>query len=224
MKCFSYLGCSSVVFLKGKESPWYLRPSVALYTNLNIRNRTLWYLKCRKQSDLLSVPYLKCFNLVSYSFLFPDKYSLETNADERTRVGCHADDVCPRRSVHDFSNKNTDIPGNSPQVQNGGGTCYKTEAIIARAKLKHRLFLSQNGLLSALPYLVCWIAISVFSWICDYLTNKGYLSLTSARKVFNSIGKTSHFFYLIKRDVAWTIEMKMIWVLTQRFKHRSLNW
>lgn len=41
---------------------------------------------------------------------------------------------------------------------------------------------------SALPYLVLWILTIIFSPISDYLINSGYISVSIARKLFNSIG------------------------------------
>lgn len=47
--------------------------------------------------------------------------------------------------------------------------------------------LSQNGLLTALPYLVSWLLSFPFSSSCDWFVRRGYLSLTRARKLYNSI-------------------------------------
>jgi len=46
----------------------------------------------------------------------------------------------------------------------------------------------QDGFISALPYLVMWIAINFAGYIADYLRGKGILSTTQTRKVFNAIG------------------------------------
>ncbi|PSN41740.1 putative inorganic phosphate cotransporter [Blattella germanica] len=46
----------------------------------------------------------------------------------------------------------------------------------------------QNGLLSALPYLVMWILSFGFSWASDVLTNKNIVSTRISRKIFNTIG------------------------------------
>lgn len=47
--------------------------------------------------------------------------------------------------------------------------------------------LLQNGFLSALPYLIMWILIIVFSWISDYINTHGLMSKTNQRKMWNSI-------------------------------------
>jgi len=52
-----------------------------------------------------------------------------------------------------------------------------------------RIVLFQSGFISALPYLTTWILSFVFSWICDSLVRRGWIKLTPARKIFNSIGE-----------------------------------
>lgn len=49
-------------------------------------------------------------------------------------------------------------------------------------------FFFKNALLSSLPYLVLWVLTIVFSPISDYLINSGRISVSVARKLFNSIG------------------------------------
>lgn len=39
-----------------------------------------------------------------------------------------------------------------------------------------------------MPYLVMWLVCLIFSELSDFLTNRGYISNSIARKVFNSIG------------------------------------
>uniref|UniRef100_T1JB34 Sialin n=1 Tax=Strigamia maritima TaxID=126957 RepID=T1JB34_STRMM len=46
----------------------------------------------------------------------------------------------------------------------------------------------KSGLLSALPYFVCWLCSLLVSVACDKLVEKNYLRLRNARKLFNSIG------------------------------------
>lgn len=48
--------------------------------------------------------------------------------------------------------------------------------------------MKKNGLLSALPYLTTWIASFFFSWLSDFITERKTLSLTTSRKIFNTIG------------------------------------
>lgn len=47
--------------------------------------------------------------------------------------------------------------------------------------------IKENGLLTALPYFVSWSLSFPFSTSCDWLVRRGYLTLTQARKVYNSI-------------------------------------
>uniref|UniRef100_A0A6P7FS33 Putative inorganic phosphate cotransporter n=1 Tax=Diabrotica virgifera virgifera TaxID=50390 RepID=A0A6P7FS33_DIAVI len=47
--------------------------------------------------------------------------------------------------------------------------------------------MSSNGLLSALPYLTCFLMSFVFGFSADYTINKKYISRTTARKIFNGI-------------------------------------
>lgn len=49
------------------------------------------------------------------------------------------------------------------------------------------LSISQNGYLSALPYLLMWILIVIFSWISDYINAHDLMSKTNQRKMWNSI-------------------------------------
>ncbi|PSN49739.1 putative inorganic phosphate cotransporter [Blattella germanica] len=51
--------------------------------------------------------------------------------------------------------------------------------------MKFKIF--ENGFLSALPYLVMWFSSICSGWLCDFLINRGYLSITSARKLFTTI-------------------------------------
>lgn len=41
--------------------------------------------------------------------------------------------------------------------------------------------------MSALPYLIMWILIVVFSWTSDYINTRGLMSKTIQRKMWNSI-------------------------------------
>ena len=45
----------------------------------------------------------------------------------------------------------------------------------------------QNGTLSALPYLVCWLVTIVSSMIGDRLVEKRVLSKTNVRKLFSTL-------------------------------------
>lgn len=46
----------------------------------------------------------------------------------------------------------------------------------------------QNGLLTALPFLVMWFSNFFFSWFTDWLILKN-ISVTNTRKIANSLGK-----------------------------------
>ncbi|CAG9837624.1 unnamed protein product [Diabrotica balteata] len=47
--------------------------------------------------------------------------------------------------------------------------------------------ISSNGLLSAVPYLTCFLMSFVFGFSADYSINNKYISRTTARKMFNAI-------------------------------------
>lgn len=47
--------------------------------------------------------------------------------------------------------------------------------------------IQQNSILSAIPYLTSWIAGILISMFADWLLAKGYLSLSTSYKIFNSI-------------------------------------
>ncbi|XP_025422383.1 putative inorganic phosphate cotransporter isoform X2 [Sipha flava] len=47
--------------------------------------------------------------------------------------------------------------------------------------------IKSNGFLSALPYLIMWILIILFSWISDYIKINSLMSDTNQRKMWNSI-------------------------------------
>jgi hypothetical protein len=46
----------------------------------------------------------------------------------------------------------------------------------------------QNSMLSTLPYITSWLFGVGFSHIADWLIAKGFLSVLSSYKVFNSLG------------------------------------
>lgn len=46
----------------------------------------------------------------------------------------------------------------------------------------------QDALLSAMPYFVMWVLCIVFSQLSDFLTDRKYIKIVTARKLFNSIG------------------------------------
>ena len=50
-------------------------------------------------------------------------------------------------------------------------------------------YLFQNGIITALPYLVRWFSENLAGWFADYTRRKRWLRTNTARKLFNSIGK-----------------------------------
>ncbi|XP_012943338.1 sialin [Aplysia californica] len=48
--------------------------------------------------------------------------------------------------------------------------------------------MKENGLLSAVPYLVCWLMQNASGLTADYLRSHGHLSTQNTRKLFNSLG------------------------------------
>ncbi|XP_055387787.1 putative inorganic phosphate cotransporter [Condylostylus longicornis] len=73
------------------------------------------------------------------------------------------------------------------------------------------LDISQNALLSALPYLTMWILCLVFSPFADFLINHQYISVEFSRKLFNSVGQWIPMICLIglsfmtKETTSWAI-------------------
>jgi len=61
----------------------------------------------------------------------------------------------------------------------------------------YRMIIFQSGFISALPYLTSWILSIFFSSACDFLVDRGYLRITTARKIFNSIGKSLKVFLYV---------------------------
>uniref|UniRef100_A0A1L8DEJ4 Putative inorganic phosphate cotransporter n=2 Tax=Nyssomyia neivai TaxID=330878 RepID=A0A1L8DEJ4_9DIPT len=57
--------------------------------------------------------------------------------------------------------------------------------------------IKKNALLSSLPYLVMFLGSLIMSPLSDFLINRGYLSVGSARKIFNSIGLYFPMFALV---------------------------
>ncbi|XP_047106275.1 sialin-like [Schistocerca piceifrons] len=47
--------------------------------------------------------------------------------------------------------------------------------------------IAQSGLLSALPYVFCWVFGSAFGWLSQWIRGKGYLSHLAAYRVFNAV-------------------------------------
>lgn len=52
-----------------------------------------------------------------------------------------------------------------------------------------RFSISENGLYTALPYLLMWIVSVTTGFLSDWLTVKKYLNITNCRKVFTGVGK-----------------------------------
>lgn len=58
--------------------------------------------------------------------------------------------------------------------------------------------IKSTGILSALPYVAMWVASFFFGLLCDFCVKRGYHSITTARKVYTTIGKFDRqdFFWL----------------------------
>ncbi|XP_018323710.1 putative inorganic phosphate cotransporter isoform X2 [Agrilus planipennis] len=61
---------------------------------------------------------------------------------------------------------------------------------------------SQNGLLSALPYLVMWLLSLVFGTICDFVVNKSYMSVAVSRKFFTTIASAGPAIFVVLASYA----------------------
>uniref|UniRef100_A0A0B7A1X2 Sialin n=1 Tax=Arion vulgaris TaxID=1028688 RepID=A0A0B7A1X2_9EUPU len=48
--------------------------------------------------------------------------------------------------------------------------------------------MKENGLLSAIPYAVCWVVQNLSGLTADYLRSHGYISTGNTRKLFNTLG------------------------------------
>jgi len=51
------------------------------------------------------------------------------------------------------------------------------------------VYTTQNGFLSALPYLAMWIFSNVISFVADWMIESGRCTHTITRKIINSIGQ-----------------------------------
>ncbi|KAM7343539.1 putative inorganic phosphate cotransporter isoform 2-T2 [Cochliomyia hominivorax] len=71
---------------------------------------------------------------------------------------------------------------------NWGFYTFLTEMPTYMDKVLH-LDVNSNGLLSALPYFVMWLLCLVVSPLSDMLINRKTISITAARKIFNSVGQ-----------------------------------
>ena len=50
-------------------------------------------------------------------------------------------------------------------------------------------FPPQNGLLSALPYLLCWVLSNLAGYLADFFLARKILSLITIRKLFTTLGE-----------------------------------
>ncbi|RZC34383.1 MFS 1 and/or Sugar tr domain containing protein [Asbolus verrucosus] len=66
--------------------------------------------------------------------------------------------------------------------------------------LKYKV--EQNGMLSALPYLVMWMVAQVGGQVCDCLINRQYISVTVARKIFTGIATIGPAVFIIAGSYA----------------------
>lgn len=48
---------------------------------------------------------------------------------------------------------------------------------------------SENGIWSSVPYICMWIVSMSSGWLCDWLIQKKYMTVTFARKFFTTVGK-----------------------------------
>ncbi|KAK6960294.1 sialin [Biomphalaria glabrata] len=77
--------------------------------------------------------------------------------------------------------------------------CYYTLLTCLPAYMSNilRFNLKENGLLSAMPYAVCFLTQNTSGVLADFLRGRGYLSTGNARKLFTSIGLLSPAIFLI---------------------------
>ena len=48
----------------------------------------------------------------------------------------------------------------------------------------------QSGFLSGVPYLVLWLTQMSSGMVADFLRGRGYLTTTTTRKIFNTVGES----------------------------------
>ncbi|KAH9508375.1 hypothetical protein Btru_050943 [Bulinus truncatus] len=77
--------------------------------------------------------------------------------------------------------------------------CYYTLLTCLPAYMSNilRFNLKENGLLSALPYAVCFVMQNTSGLLADFFRGHGYLSTGNARKLFTSIGLISPAVFLV---------------------------
>lgn len=51
-----------------------------------------------------------------------------------------------------------------------------------------RFSIKDNGIYSALPYIVMWVVSILTGFLSDWLIVRKYLGITNARKVFTGVG------------------------------------
>lgn len=49
--------------------------------------------------------------------------------------------------------------------------------------------IKSTGYLSSLPYISMWVASFFFGMVCDFCIKRGYHSISSARKIYTTIGR-----------------------------------
>jgi hypothetical protein len=73
------------------------------------------------------------------------------------------------------------------------------------------VFLFQNGLYSALPYIAFWMVINLAGWLADFCREKKFINTTMTRKTFDCFGK----------EIVWTLTT---WIFIEHASYFLKNW
>ena len=74
----------------------------------------------------------------------------------------------------------------------------------------------QNGLISAIPFIINFVAIVLAGVLADHLRHRNLLSTEAVRKLANTTGKRSTTFMIFFRAVCRILIMKEYWLLINR--------
>lgn len=96
--------------------------------------------------------------------------------------------VCPCKRLLSFHLKNSIIFFPFQMAQNYGYEFLMTELPTYMRQIL-RFSIKENGILSSVPYLGMWISSLLLSLIADWLISNKKFSITTTRKILNTIGQ-----------------------------------
>lgn len=135
-----------------------------------------------------NTPYTYCnhWNIKFILILIETPHAMEIDCYLRTGMGDSGSPLRTKLGFLDFTNWIAYFHEKHAQFWYKKGKYFY---VWEYTDTKWKLFLYQNGLLSACPYFTMWIMSFMFSAITDYIINKELVSIGHARKIVNSIGK-----------------------------------